>query len=58
MPKIKITPIDYSTRTGKPISTVTRAIREKRALPGVLKVEKYGRFYLLIINVNEKGELI
>ena len=49
MKTTKITPSEYAEMRGITIQAVTKAIRKKHYLPGVEKVEKYGRFYLLTI---------
>jgi hypothetical protein len=45
----KITPSEYAQMQGVTLSAVTKALREGRKLENVLKVEKFGRFYLLTI---------
>jgi predicted transcriptional regulator len=45
----KITPKEYAAMQGITLQAVTKALREGRKLEHVLKVEKFGRFYLLTI---------
>lgn len=56
--KIKITPKDYANKRGITLQAVTKAIRAEKELPSVSKVENFGRFYLLTVNVDKKGKLI
>ena len=44
---MNITPTQYAKAKGITLAAVTRAIREKRKLPEVKLVTKYGRFYIL-----------
>lgn len=39
---------EYAKSRGVTVQAVTKAIRENRKLPGIIRVEKYGRYYLLI----------
>lgn len=48
-----ITPKDYAKERGISLQAVTKSIRTKAALPGISKISKYGRFYLLTVK-NEK----
>lgn len=47
--KKKVTPSEYAKLKNITLSGVTKALREKRKLEGVTKVEKFGRFYLLTL---------
>lgn len=58
MGKVKITPKEYADKRNISLQAVTNAIRNDYALPSVVKVEKFGRFYLLTVRVDEKGELV
>jgi hypothetical protein len=46
---MKLTPKEYASKRRISLSAVTKAIRLKHRLPGIRKVEKYGRFYLLTV---------
>lgn len=41
------TPSEYATERGISLQAVTKMIRTKNELPGIKKIEKVGRFYLL-----------
>ena len=58
MPKKKITPSEYAKLRGISLQGVTEAIRKEWSMPGVSSVEKFGRFYLLSVNLNKDGSLI
>lgn len=47
---MKITPKEYAEKRGITLQAVTKAIREEKKLPGIKKIEKFGRFYLLTLN--------
>jgi hypothetical protein len=47
---LQITPSQYAEARKITLQAVTKAIREKNALPDVISIEKYGRFYLLTVN--------
>lgn len=49
MNKIQITPKSYAEKRGITLQAVTKMIREKNSLPDVIKIEKFGRFYLLTV---------
>ena len=44
---MKITPIEYAAERGITLQAVTKMIRDKGTLPGISKIEKFGRFYVL-----------
>lgn len=44
---MKITPIEYAVERGITLQAVTKMIRDKGKLPGISRIEKYGRFYVL-----------
>jgi hypothetical protein len=46
----EITPIQYAEATGQTLQNVTKHLRNANPLPGVIKVKKYSRFYILIVN--------
>lgn len=49
----KITPKEYADLRGKTLQGVTKAIRSGHCMPGVLKIDKYGRFYLLTVDIRK-----
>lgn len=49
MAQKKITAKEYAEKRGISLQAVTKAIRVKNNMPGVKKVEKFGRFYLLTL---------
>jgi len=54
-----LTPQQYMELRGtKNLSTIHRAIRKGWKLKGVTGVQKFGRFNLLTVAVNGKGELV
>jgi hypothetical protein len=48
-----ITPSQYAAKRCITLRAVTKMIREKNNLPGVSKIEKFGRFYLLSESKNK-----
>jgi hypothetical protein len=58
MAKVKMTPKEYATKRGITLQAVTKAIRVGSGMPSVIKVENFGRFYLLTVKVDERGSLI
>lgn len=46
----QLTPKQYATIRKISLSAVTDAIREGWQMPGVVKVAKFGRFYLLDVD--------
>lgn len=54
-----LTPTQYAEKRGVSLQSVTELIRKERVLPAVTEVKKFGRFYLLEVDVNQlkkKGE--
>ena len=49
----QLTPTQYAEKRGISLQAVTESIREGRQLPAVINVKKYGRFYLLEVDVNQ-----
>jgi hypothetical protein len=49
----QLTPTQYAAIRGVTLQAVTDLIRRNRELPGVLEVKKFGRFYLLDVDVNQ-----
>lgn len=45
----QITPKQYADQRGIRLQSVTKMIRSKGKLPGIAKIEKFGRFYLLTV---------
>lgn len=45
---------EYAKLRGITVQAVTKAIRDGRKLPGIVRVEKYGRYYLLIGKKSKK----
>lgn len=45
----QITPKQYAAKRGITLQAVTKMIRDKNRLPDVIKIEKFGRFYLLTV---------
>lgn len=54
----QLTPKQYAEKRGISLSAVTECIREGWNLPAVNKVEKFGRFYLLEVDVNQLNKEI
>jgi Fic family protein len=44
-----ITPTEYAKMRGCTLQNVTKQIRKGKSLPYVIRVKKFGRFYLLEI---------
>lgn len=49
----QLTPKQYAEKRGISLSAVTECIRENWTLPAVIEVKKFGRFYLLDVDVNQ-----
>ena len=49
----QLTPKQYAEKRGVSLSAVTECIRENWALPAVIEVKKFGRFYLLDVDINQ-----
>jgi hypothetical protein len=49
----QLTPTQYAELRGISLSAVTDAIRQGWEMPGVIKVNKFGRFYLLDVDRNQ-----
>lgn len=49
MKETKITPSQYAAKRGITLQAVTKAIRNNNNLPDVIKIERFGRFYLLTV---------
>lgn len=63
MKRKQLTPAEYADKRGISLSAVTAHIRrcvESNCItmPFVNKIDKIGRFYLLHVKLNNKGELI
>lgn len=50
-------PKEYADKRGVTLQAITKAIREGHNLPSVKRVQKFGRFYLLTVTVDKKGNL-
>lgn len=46
----EMTPTQYAEKVGLTLNAITKALREKRTLTGVMKVNKFGRFYVLKVD--------
>lgn len=49
----QLTPKQYAEKRGISLSAVTECIRENWDMPGVIEVKKFGRFYLLDVDLNQ-----
>jgi len=49
----QLTPQQYADKRGITLSAVTDAIRKGWNMPGVDKVTKFGRFYVLDVDLNQ-----
>lgn len=49
----QLTPQQYADKRGISLSAVTERIREGLEMPGVVKVSKFSRFYLLDVDMNQ-----
>lgn len=49
----QLTPKQYAEKRGVSLSAVTECIRENWTLPAVIEIKKFGRFYLLDVDVNQ-----
>lgn len=49
----QLTPKEYAEKRGVSLSAVTECIRENWSLPAVTGVKKFGRFYVLEVDVNQ-----
>jgi hypothetical protein len=49
----QLTPKQYAELRNISLQAVTERIRDGKEMPGVTKVAKYGRFYLLDVDVNQ-----
>lgn len=60
--QIQLTPKEYAAKRNISPQAAIKAIKkwEKQNIlpPSVTKIEKYGRFYLLTVTVDKKGNLI
>jgi hypothetical protein len=61
--KLQLTPKQYADIRGISLQSVTEAIRfrsegKKSFMPGVLKIDKFGRFYLLTVSVDDSGNIV
>jgi hypothetical protein len=55
--KKTITTREYADLRGISIRGVNKAVATGNNMPGVIKIEKHGRFYLLVVELDETGEL-
>ncbi|MCK8493777.1 hypothetical protein M0L20_18065 [Spirosoma sp. RP8] len=55
--KKKMTPKEYAEMRSISLSAVTKQIRQGADIPYVKKIEKFGRFYLLTIDLDQNGEI-
>jgi hypothetical protein len=55
--KKKMTPSEYAKLRNITLSAVTKQIRQSADLPSVSKIEKFGRFYLLTVNMEDKWKI-
>ena len=46
----KMTPKEYAQSRAITLSAVTKQLRKGAAMPNVLKIEKFGRFYILTVD--------
>jgi hypothetical protein len=53
-----LTPTQYAEKRGITLQAVTDFIRKKKDLPAVTEVKKFGRFYLLEVDVNQLKQII
>jgi len=53
----EITPSQYADKKQVSLSYVCRLIREKRAIPDVLDVKSFGRFYILYVKDDFLGKI-
>ncbi|HUM53556.1 MAG TPA: hypothetical protein PK431_17180 [Chitinophagales bacterium] len=51
-----ISPKEYAAWRGCSVSNITKQIRHDRALPGVIKVKGFNRFYLLEVDINMNAD--
>jgi hypothetical protein len=49
----QLTPQQYADKRGITLSAVTLRIREQLEMPGVVKVNKFGRFYILDVDIDQ-----
>jgi hypothetical protein len=49
----QLTPKQYADYRGVSLSSVTECIRRQWNLPAVIKVQKFGRFYVLEVDMNQ-----
>jgi hypothetical protein len=49
----QLTPKQYAELRDISLQAVTERIREGLEMPGVIKVNKFGRFYLLNVDLNQ-----
>lgn len=48
-----LTPTQYAEKRGVSLQSVTELIRKQSVLPAVTEIKKFGRFYLLEVDVNQ-----
>jgi hypothetical protein len=49
----QLTPSQYAELRNISLQAVTERIRDGKEMPGVIKVNKFGRFYLLDVDRNQ-----
>lgn len=49
----QLTPKEYAEKRGVSLSAVTECIRENWTLPAVVEVKKFGRFYILNVDLDQ-----
>ena len=49
----QLTPTQNAELRGISLQAVTERIRENLAIPAVIEVKKFGRFYILEVDVNQ-----
>ena len=53
-----LTPQQYADKRGITLSAVTERIREELEMPGVIKVTKFGRFYVLDVDIDQLNKFL
>lgn len=61
--QLQINTIDYARRRGITKQSVAVALKRREqglphTLPGVVRVDKFSRFYVLTVTVDEGGQLV
>jgi hypothetical protein len=49
----EMTPTQYAQKVGLTLNAITKALRENRYPTGVVKVTKFGRFYVLKVDTSK-----